>query len=83
MTAPLMIEATHLKAPRHRSQSAKKGDVLRRIGRTKGWLKLQAACRLRWSSSTANPASERRADERLQGGSENARRLSQGQDPIG
>ncbi len=42
----LMIDATHLKSRSHRSQPAKKGDVPRRIGRTKGGLnsKLHAVC---------------------------------------
>ncbi len=42
----LMIDATDLKAHRYGSQPAKKGDIPRRIGRTKGSLnsKLHAVC---------------------------------------
>jgi len=41
----IMIDATHLKAP-DRGEPAQKGDVPRRIGRTKGGLnsKLHAVC---------------------------------------
>jgi transposase len=42
----IMIDATHLKAHRHRREPLKKGRVPRRIGRTKGGLnsKLHAVC---------------------------------------
>ena len=45
-TGTVIIDATHLKGPPHRSQSAKKGALSRCIGRTRGGLnsKLHAVC---------------------------------------
>ena len=60
--------------PPHRGQPAQKGAVPRRIGRTKGGLnsKLHAVCD--GQGRPADPAAQRRPDERLQGRGSDARR---------
>lgn len=61
----LMIDATHLKAHRTAASLLKRGCSPTYWGHQR-WLEFQATCRMRRSRSATHPASERRADERLQ-----------------